>query len=112
MLSEVCLPMDMDATFVPYNSANEDEEEEVEGGMEVDSNRMFHTDQYRAFSGKSKKVDRDRESSEAIPLPTSLVIDGNVQLNRVIKKTLKKNKRAARKQGNIRCYVIYHKPLL
>ncbi|CAJ0606935.1 unnamed protein product [Cylicocyclus nassatus] len=86
------LPMDTDATFVPYNSANEEEEEELEGGMEVDANPVI------VSSGKSKKVDRDRESSEAIPLPTSLVIDGNVQLNRVIKKTLKKNKRAAKKQ--------------
>ncbi|VDM75405.1 unnamed protein product, partial [Strongylus vulgaris] len=50
-------------------------------------------------SGKTKKGDRDRGSTEAVSLPSSLVIDGNVQLNRVIKKALKKNKRAQRKLG-------------
>lgn len=50
-------------------------------------------------SGRTKKVDRDRGESDAPPLPTSLLIDGNVQLNRVLKKAVKKNKRAARKQG-------------
>ncbi|VDM79777.1 unnamed protein product [Strongylus vulgaris] len=81
------LPMEMDATFVPYNSSNE-EEDEKEGEMDVDNNSVVVT------SGKTKKVDRDRESTEAVSLP---MIDGNAQLNRVIKKALKKNKRAQRK---------------
>ncbi|KIH64885.1 hypothetical protein ANCDUO_04803 [Ancylostoma duodenale] len=85
------LPMDMDATFVPYNSSNE-EEDDKEGGMEVDSNAVV------VSSGRTKKVDKDLGENESTPLPTSLEIDGNVQLNRVIKKAVKKNKRAARKQ--------------
>ncbi|EYC27729.1 hypothetical protein Y032_0008g151 [Ancylostoma ceylanicum] len=85
------LPMDTDATFVPYNSSNE-EEDDKEGGMEVDSNAVV------VSSGRTKKMDKDHGENETAPLPTSLVIDGNVQLNRVIKKAVKKNKRAARKQ--------------
>ncbi|VDP14737.1 unnamed protein product [Heligmosomoides polygyrus] len=49
-------------------------------------------------SGRHKKTGNDDDESEQQPLPTSLVIDGNVQLNRAIKKVLKKNKRAAKKQ--------------
>ncbi|RCN25954.1 hypothetical protein ANCCAN_28329 [Ancylostoma caninum] len=83
--------MDTDATFVPYNSSN-DEEDDKEGGMEVDSNAVV------VSSGRTKKMDKDLGENESATLPTILVIDGNVQLNRVIKKAVKKNKRAARKQ--------------
>ncbi|KHJ98807.1 hypothetical protein OESDEN_01213 [Oesophagostomum dentatum] len=84
------LPMDTDTTFVPYNSSNE-EEDDKEGGMDVDGNSVV------VSSGKAKKVDHDSGDKSTSSLPTSLVIDGNVQLNRVIKKAIKKSKRAARK---------------
>ncbi|RCN26235.1 hypothetical protein ANCCAN_28039, partial [Ancylostoma caninum] len=69
--------MDTDATFVPYNSSN-DEEDDKEGGMEVDSNAVV------VSSGRTKKMDKDLGENESASLPTSLVIEGNVQLNRVI----------------------------
>ncbi|KAK6733908.1 hypothetical protein RB195_017585 [Necator americanus] len=86
------LPMETDGTFVPYNSSNEDEDDK-EGGMDVDGSAAVVVS-----SGRTKKLDRDHEDDNSIPLPTSLVIDGNVQLNRVMKKAIKKKKRAARKQ--------------
>ncbi|KAK5974433.1 Ferrous iron transporter B, partial [Trichostrongylus colubriformis] len=87
------LPMDTDATFVPYNSSNEDEDDK-DAEMIVDQ----ETPSVVVSSGRTKKTDRDVGNTETESLPTSLVIDGNVQLNRAIKKVLKKNKRAARKQ--------------
>ncbi|VDP60169.1 unnamed protein product, partial [Heligmosomoides polygyrus] len=82
------LPMDMDASFVPYNSSNE-EDADKDGEMELDQGNSSTV----VTSGRHKKTGNDDDESEQQPLPTSLVIDGNVQLNRAIKKVLKKNKR-------------------
>ncbi|WKX94254.1 hypothetical protein Q1695_011479 [Nippostrongylus brasiliensis] len=87
------LPMDVGSTFVPYNSSNE-EEEENDGEMEVEPANPSVV----VSSGRNKKSGKDNDDADVAALPTSLEIDGNVQLNRAIKKVLKKNKRAARKQ--------------
>ncbi|KJH51328.1 hypothetical protein DICVIV_02531 [Dictyocaulus viviparus] len=88
------LPMDNDATFVPYNSSNEDENENTEE-MDVDQSSLTVT----VDSGRTKKSNDGVCDIEKPALPTSLEIDGNVQINSVIKKALKKKKRAARKQN-------------
>nr|CDJ80154.1 GNL3L Grn1 putative GTPase and GTP-binding protein domain containing protein [Haemonchus contortus] len=88
------LPMETDATFVPYNSSNE-EDDDKDAEMVVDQENPSVV----VSSGRTKKTDKDLTITESESLPTSLEIDGNVQLNRAIKKVLKKNKRAARKQA-------------
>ncbi|PIO75241.1 GNL3L/Grn1 putative GTPase [Teladorsagia circumcincta] len=87
------LPMETDGTFVPYNSSNEDEDDK-DSEMVIDQEGSSVV----VSSGRHKKIDKDLENAEPETLPTSMVIDGNVQLNRAIKKVLKKNKRAAKKQ--------------
>uniref|UniRef100_A0A0K0D0T3 Guanine nucleotide-binding protein-like 3 homolog n=1 Tax=Angiostrongylus cantonensis TaxID=6313 RepID=A0A0K0D0T3_ANGCA len=50
-------------------------------------------------SGRNRKTNNDYSDSDKLSLPTSLEIDGNVQINSIIKKAIKKKKRAAKKQG-------------
>ncbi|KAJ1352960.1 Guanine nucleotide-binding protein-like 3 [Parelaphostrongylus tenuis] len=70
------LPTDTDTTFCSNNSSNEDDNEDDE---------EMHVDQ--------------SSSTVVLSLPSSLEIDGNVQLNSIIRKAIKKKKRAAKKQG-------------
>ncbi|PIO60830.1 hypothetical protein TELCIR_17664 [Teladorsagia circumcincta] len=74
--------METDGTFVPYNSSNEDEDDK-DSEMVIDQEGSSVV----VSSGRHKKIDKDIENAEPETLPTSMVIDGNVQLNRAIKKS-------------------------
>ncbi|CAI4231373.1 unnamed protein product [Auanema sp. JU1783] len=93
-----------DFTMEGGEAEEDDDEEDEENEMEVDGEKGTTV----VTSGKRKKKEEDKEE-KAISDPTNLKIDGNVQLNRFIKKAVKgqkkKQKKLARKADGLADYM-------
>ncbi|CAI5440637.1 unnamed protein product [Caenorhabditis angaria] len=86
------LPMESDI-IAPHNS-NDEEEEEDDEDMETEGNTKKKQKQ-TVESGRKVKIVRMDDVKPG--LPENLAIDGNVQLNKLIKNAVKKNKKKAKK---------------
>ncbi|CAB3403998.1 unnamed protein product [Caenorhabditis bovis] len=82
------LPMESDLSIALHNSDHDEENEEDEE-MEVDEKKQT------VESGRKKKVSVPEDNT--VELPDSLEIDGNVQLNKLIKNAVKKQKKKSKK---------------
>ncbi|ULU04437.1 hypothetical protein L5515_013446 [Caenorhabditis briggsae] len=83
------LPMESDI-IAPQNS--EDEEEEEDEGMETEEKKQTVT--------SGRKVKGPTKDDDKPVLPESLAIEGNVQLNKLIKNAIKKQKKKTKKTSN------------
>uniref|UniRef100_A0A8R1IZI5 Uncharacterized protein n=1 Tax=Caenorhabditis japonica TaxID=281687 RepID=A0A8R1IZI5_CAEJA len=86
------LPMESDVV-VPHNSDEEDDEAEE---METDSKQQQQ--QQTVTSGK--KLKKATVDDEKPVMPESLALEGNVQLNKLIKNAIKKQKKKSKKTAN------------
>lgn len=84
------LPMESDI-IAPHNS---DEEEDDDDEMETDVNEKKQT----VTSGR--KVKGPTKDDDKPVLPESLALEGNVQLNKLIKTAIKKQKKKSKKTAN------------